>query len=333
MTAPIRMKLGRKRNSGAPRVRLTANHVPPAYTPPATLDRYSAVPAATIGMDGNDNVGDCTCADVDHELKSVEVCAGNAEVHSTAAEVLAAYSAITGYNPADPSTDQGAEMQSVRSYWQKTGFRLGGTVHKILLFAEVKPSDLNAVKWTLDEFGAVGIGIDLPNAAMDQFNSGQPWDVVPDDGGIDGGHAVAIVGYDKDYVWLYTWGALIKATWAWWAKYVVEVWVAFTAEVVNAKSGSSATGQTLYQLGQQMASLTGKPNPVPPPIPSPTPAPTPVPVPVPVPSDIHVDGADEQLMTDLAPWLAEHHVGDNHKAVEHVRAWVAAKQTAKSAVA
>jgi hypothetical protein len=287
MTAPTRYRLGRKApNLTKGRVFLTVGHVPDTYTPPATLDRYSAVPADSWGMDGNDDVGDCTCADVDHEVKSDQVAAGNPEVQSTTDEVLAAYSAITGYNPDDPNSDQGAEMQSVREYWRKTGFRLGGQVHKILLFAELHQQDLSLVKWSLDQFGSLGVGVNLPNSAMDQFNAGQPWDVVPDDGGIDGGHAVALVGYDAEYAYLVTWGRVQRATWAWWARYVEEVWTVLTQDFVNEHTGLDPLAGTLYDLGDQFKRVTGQPNPVPPPAPDPTPTPvppTPGPGPDPVP--------------------------------------------------
>lgn len=329
MTAPRTAgRLGRKPNQGKPRIRLTAAHVPLTYTPPATLDRYSAIPAATIGMDGNDNVGDCTCADVDHEIKSVQIAAGNPEVLSTAAEVLVAYSAITGYNPADPSTDQGAEMQSVRSYWQKTGFRLGGAVHKILLFAELAVHNDYLIRWALDQFGAIGIGVNFPNSAMDQFNAGQPWDVVKDDGGIEGGHAVAVVGYDGTYWYVVTWGQVQKVTAAWWRAYVEEAWTALTADFVNAHTGLDPLAGTLYDLGAQFAAVTGKPNPVPapaPPIPSPTPAPTPVPPgPSPTPGPAP-DAADIALVATLGPWSREHHIGRNEVAAKAFHAWLVAK--------
>ena len=321
MTAPTRQagRTGRLPNSGKPRVTLHSGHVPPAYTPPATLDRYSAIPAASLGMDGNDNVGDCTCADVDHEVKSVEVAAGNPEVASTAAEVLAAYSAITGYSPDDPNSDQGAEIQTVREYWQKNGFRLGGQVHKILLFAELDVRDGDLVEWALDQFGALGIGVNLSNSAMGQFNSGEPWDVVANDGGIDGGHAVALVGYDESYWYVITWGAVQKVTPAWFAKYVEEAWASLTADFVNAHSGDDPLGGTLYDLGQQFAAVTGKPNPVPPP--SPAPAPSPVPSPTPSP----VDPADVAFAAVLHPWVGAHHVGANHTVQVAAENWLQEK--------
>lgn len=323
MTNPTRTagKRGRKQNSGRPRVRLTREHVPASYLPPATLDRYSAIPAASIGMDGNDNVGCCTCADADHEVKSAQVAAGNPEVASTTAEVLAAYSAITGYNPADPSTDQGAEMQSVRDYWQKTGLTLGGTVHKILLFAELDVHTDTLMRWALDQFGTVGIGVNLPNSAMDQFNSGQPWDVVANDGGIDGGHAVAVVGYDASYWYVITWGQVQKVTPAWWRTYVEEAWTTLDADFVNAHSGDDALGGTLFDLGAQFQAVTGQPNPVQPVQPTPQPSPTPTPGPSRTP-----DAADIALVSVAGPWANEEHLSHQARAVARaIRAWRSAK--------
>lgn len=317
MTTPTR-KLGRKPNSGKPRVSLTADHVPATYSPPATLDRYSAIPAATLGMDGNNDVGDCTCADVDHEVKSAEVAAGNTEVASTAAEVLAAYSAITGYNPADPNTDQGAEMQRVREYWQKTGFTLGGVVHQVLLFADLDIHDTTLVKWALDQFGAVGLGINFPASAMDQFNAGQPWDAVAG-AQIEGGHAIALVGYDADYWYVVTWGAVQRMTPAFFAAYVEEAWTVLTKDFVDDHSGVDPLGGTLYQLGEQFAAVTGKPNPVRPPVPSPSPSPDPVP---PTPSPVTPDAADLALVASAGPWANEEHLTHTARTVATaIRAW------------
>lgn len=327
MTNPSRVagKLGRKPDPGGPRIRLNAAHVPANYTPPPSLDRYSAIPADTIGMDGNDSVGDCTCADVDHELKSAQVAAGNPEVASTAAEVLAAYSAITGYNPADPSTDNGAAMKDVRDYWQKTGFTLGGQVHQILLSAQVDAHDDNLIRWVLDQFGALGIGVNLPVSAMDQFRAGQQWDAVANDGGIEGGHAVAVVGYDGTYWYVVTWGQVQKVTPAWWRAYVEEAWTVMTADFVNAHSGLDPLAGSLYQLGQQFETVTGQPNPVKPPVPPiPTPSPEPTPTPVP-PAPSPTPGpppATLAFAAILRKWIGERHIGENHHLAIAGKVWL-----------
>lgn len=328
MTAPRRIagKLGRTPNRGRDRIRLTSDHKPSGYIPPDTLDHYTAVPVATWGMDGNDEVGDCTIADGDHETKYVEVLAGNAEASSTTDEVIGVYSAITGYDPADPSTDQGAEMQAVREYWRKTGLTLGGQPHQILLFAEIDHTDLDLVKWTLDEFGMVGLGVNFPDSAMKQFNAGEPWTVVK--GAQDeGGHAIALVGWDKDYAYVLTWGQVQKVAWSWWKKYVEEAWGAFSTERVNAVSGTTETAQTLYQLGQQFQRLTDQPNPVPPPAPSPSPTPDPEPTPSPSPDPAPpvVDDADQALADAVRDWAQERHFRDNRKIAEALEEWLRVK--------
>jgi hypothetical protein len=274
MTQPGALRFGRLPNDPSrPRVRLTAR--PAAYDPPAAVDWHTAVPAGSWGMDGNDAVGDCTLAEVDHTTKATEVAAGNPEVQSTAAEVLAAYSAITGYDPADPSTDQGAEMQQVRDWWRKRGVTLGGRQHTIALFAELDHRNLGLVKWAVAQFGPVGLGINCPRSALDQFNAGQPWTVVrgsPD----DGGHAIAFVGYDDQWAYVLTWGRVQRMSWGFFAAYVEEAWTQLSQEWVSAATGADPLAGTLHDLGEQFHAVTGLPNPFPTPGPVP-PGPPPFP--------------------------------------------------------
>lgn len=280
-TGPI-FKKGRLPRTPRPTIELRSTVIPPGYSPPAILDRYTAVPPASWGMDANDTIGDCTIADGDHEVKSSEVAAGNTEVNSTQQECISIYSAVTGYNPKDPNSDQGAEMQDVRKYWRTTGFTLGGKAHKILLYASLDIGNLNLVKWGVDQFNAVGLGINFPDSAMDQFNASEPWDVVPNAPTPTEGHAIALVGWDGTYWYIVTWGKIQKMTQAFFAKYVEEVWLSFTQDFVNSVSGNDPLKQSLYQMGQQFAQVTGQTNPIPTPAPSPVP-PTPQPQPQPQP--------------------------------------------------
>lgn len=55
--------------------------------------------------------------------------------------------------------------------------------------AKVDHTKPTEVKAALDVFGGLMIGIEFPRAAMDQFNAGRPWDVIRDDGGIEGGQS------------------------------------------------------------------------------------------------------------------------------------------------
>lgn len=279
------LRLGRLPNDpDKPRLKLTVggDALPTLPTPPAAVDYHTHVPTQTWGMDGNDNVGDCTCADVDHEVKALQIASGQPEVVSTADQCLAAYSAITGYNPADPNTDQGAVMQDVRDYWHKTGFTLGQTSDKILMFAELDIKHTDLIKLALSKLGAIGLGLNFPGSAMTQFDRNEPWDVVQG-ATIEGGHAVALVGYDASYWYVVTWGRVQKVTPAFFAKYFEEAWVSLSADFA-AGLGTDAFDQAVYALGESFTELTGRPNPVPAPSNTPPPAPAPAPTPAPSPA-------------------------------------------------
>jgi hypothetical protein len=255
-----------------------------AAAPPAVSDWLSPVPAANWGVEGNDAWGDCTCAGVAHKrIGDVFVNQGVTLSVSTA-QTLALYSAVTGFDPnAGPSgsnpTDQGALCQDVLDFWRKNGF-LG---EKIIAFAKVDLSNIAEVKQAIAMFGQIYCGFNFPGSAMDQFNAGQPWDVVKG-AQIEGGHCVTIGAYDAGGLECVTWGAVQRLTWAFLGKYFDEAWVIVTPDMVNAASGDDALGLTLFQLGQGFAALTGSPNPIPAPAPVPTPTPVPpAPTPVPVP--------------------------------------------------
>lgn len=244
--------------------------------PPASSDWLSPVPVGRWGMLANDQFGDCTCAGVGHKrIGDVYVNQGKT-LTVTDADALGLYSAVTGFNPNDPNTDQGAVCQDVLQYWQKHGF-LG---EKIVAFAKVDISNVTEVKQAIALFGQIYTGFNFPNTAMDQFNNGQPWDVVTG-ATIEGGHCVTIGAYDATGLECVTWGAVQKLTWAFFKKYFDEAWVIVTPDMIDPTSGKDVAGYDLYALGQDFSVLTGRANPVPQPTPQPTPAPPPLPVPAP----------------------------------------------------
>lgn len=313
MVTPARTpgKLGRLPNDPSkdrlalgPRLDTT---VPPS---PAVVDWLSKVASWPVFL--NDRLGDCTCAMLGHAVEAYTAYGRGVTATVTDQDVLKVYEKVSGYNPSDPSTDQGAVIQDVLNYWRTTG--IGG--HKILAFAQVDHTNPAEVKAAVNVFGALLVGIRFPAVAMDQFNQHQPWDAVHNDGGIEGGHAIH-VGHDDTSSVRYqvtTWGAVQGMTQAFWDKYVDECWVAISPEWLDA-AGHSPGGLDLYGLGEDLAALTGGPNPFPSPSPSPTPEP-------PAPA---VDPADRALAATLGSWLSEHHTGDNRRAATAVRTWMAAK--------
>jgi hypothetical protein len=85
-------------------------------------------------------------------------------------------------------------------------------------------------------FSAVGIGIEVPSSAMDQFNAGQPWTVVKNSP-IEGGHYVPAVAYDRTYIYVVTWGKIQPMAWSFLKTYNDESVAYLSTEMlVNNKS-------------------------------------------------------------------------------------------------
>lgn len=263
----------------------------PLPTRPSTADWLSQV--TEWPMYGNDRYGDCTFASPGHLIQAWTTYSQGATVTIGEDAVIGAYSALTGFTPDNPSTDQGAYIQDVMGYWRTTG--IGG--HAILAYAAVDVSNLDEVELAIELFGAVNVGVNLPESAMDQFDRGRPWDVVRGSR-IAGGHCVPVGRYTDagtagDSLACVTWAKVQPLTQAFWQRYVDEAWIAITEDWVNT-NGTNPLGLDLYALGQDLQQLTGEPNPIPAPQPTPTPTPTPGPTP---------DDADRALATAARSWL------------------------------
>ena len=303
-------KLGRLPHDPTLRAATLGAHLTGALpaNPPA-IDWLSSVKGWP--MYSNDQWGDCVFAEIGHHIEVVTTYGRGTTIVVSNADILAAYSAVTGFDPhAGPPgnnpTDQGTNVADALAYWQQTG--IAG--HKILAYAKVDHTQASEVDAAINLFGAVMVGVNLPNSAMQQFEAGQPWQLVTPDGGIDGGHAVLVGAYDvagasREAV---TWGARQAVTDSWWFKYVEECWAVIAPEWLNA-AGESPEGIDLYGLGVDFAAVTGQPNPFPAPRPQPAPSP--------------VDAADVALAQALRPFVAQHHVSHEYRQLAGIaKAWL-----------
>ena len=71
--------------------------------PPTSVDFYSKVTGWP--MYGNDQYGDCVEAGTGHHEEQISRYGQGATVEVTDQQVLDMYSAVTGFNPDDPTTD------------------------------------------------------------------------------------------------------------------------------------------------------------------------------------------------------------------------------------
>jgi hypothetical protein len=174
--------------------------------PPTAFGHYSLV--KDWGMLGNDIVGDCVLAGAAHETMLWTTEAKRA-TEFTPQSVLADYSAITGYDSSDASTDQGTDMQVAAKYRQKMGLLdAHGVRHKVGAYVSIETGNVDDMKLATYLFGAIGVGIILRHSNMDQFAKGEKWTYDYNSPEI-GGHYVPMFGWsDDDNFFVCTWGVV-----------------------------------------------------------------------------------------------------------------------------
>jgi hypothetical protein len=169
----------------------------------------------------NDKLGDCTCASVAHGRMIFAALIGEA-LTITDADIERMYE-HSGWKPAESeATDQGWTLEAAAEYAKTIGL-LG--VPDIDAWAGVNVGDDEAQQVAMELFGGLSSGIECPKSALEQFQEGKPWTVVPGSE-IAGGHAIwkakavlAGTGLSSVYV---TWGGLAPAEEAWDKTYVDE---------------------------------------------------------------------------------------------------------------
>jgi hypothetical protein len=210
-----------------------------AFPPKVAYERPLA-----YGMLANDLLGDCTIAAALH-LQMVWSSVANAgKIPSfTDEEAIALYSAIGGYKPGDPSTDQGCVETDVLNYWKATGMQ----GNNIAGYATVDVNNLDQLKAAAYIFGGVYIGIQVPAYIMN-VPAGGSWSY-PGSGDttIEGGHAIPVVGYGSQGVTIISWGALYHFNYQFWADNCDEGYALVDPEWIKA-SGVSPSGLALDDL-------------------------------------------------------------------------------------
>src|ERR1700733_9167686 len=103
------MKLGKLNPVHDPRTLMLANYLTPDTLPqvPAEYAYAKNIGASAWGMMDNDKIGDCTCAAAGHLIMEWTDDNG-ALVTPATKQIIAAYSAITGYDPKTGLNDNGA---------------------------------------------------------------------------------------------------------------------------------------------------------------------------------------------------------------------------------
>lgn len=163
----------------------------------------------------NDTLGDCTCASVAHGCMVFAAMLG-LELTITDADIERMYE-HSGWKPSESeATDQGWTLEAAADFAQKIGLLGSEAVPApdIDVSAGVEVEDDEAQQVAMELFGGLSSGMECPKSALEQFQEGKPWTVVPGSE-IAGGHAIwkvksilADTGLASVYV---TWGGLAPA--------------------------------------------------------------------------------------------------------------------------
>lgn len=192
---------------------------------------------ASWPMYANDRFGDCVFAGAAHETTLLAKEAG-CDLTFRDSDVLSDYAAATGFRESDPSTDNGSDIQAAAAYRKATEIiDAAGRRHQIACYVALEPGNIQHLYYASYLFGTVGIGLALPNSALDQAAQGGVWDVVAGSGSA-GGHYVPLLGRRADGLLVtVSWGALQPMTEKFFATYCDEAVAFISIEcMVNQKS-------------------------------------------------------------------------------------------------
>jgi hypothetical protein len=199
-------------------------------------------------MLANDKIGDCTIAAAAHmEMNWQAVANAGTPLVITDEQVIADYSAVTGYDPSNGSNDNGAVELDVLAYWQTTG--IAG--RKIAGKATLDYHNIDQIKAATYIFGGVYLGFSVPAFIMEDTGN-HTWNAQQRDTQIVGGHAIPIFGYGRAGCTCVSWGDLYHMSWDFWLEYVDEAYAVVSTDWLKA-TGLSPTGLDLTGL---MADLT-----------------------------------------------------------------------------
>ena len=205
-------RLGRNRPvARCPRLSLRNYLMKSLPAPPATLDYAPAAASALANIYMNDTLGDCVIAGMAHVEGVLSGNAGNLVTY-TSDQIVALYSAIGGYVPGNPNTDNGCDEQTALNYWQQHGAPAGS--HRIAGWIAVDPHNVTECQTALWLFENLVFGVELPDEWVNPMPSasGFLWAKAgpPDP---NNGHCFVGVGYDDVGPTIDTWGMLGTIAW------------------------------------------------------------------------------------------------------------------------
>lgn len=226
-------------------------------------ETWPAVPAmgweATVdpsswGMLGNDQYGDCAEAGILHLVQAQSANAGNL-LSATTDQALALYSAVTGFNPNDPNSDQGTVLTDLLAWIQKNGLEMtdmtGKTVTvEVVGSAAFDITSIAQMRYATYLFGGSYLGINCPEQCEEDLSNWNFAAGLP----IAGGHCIPRVGEGAAGGQIVSWADVIPFSNGFWTAYGDEGYVVVTKAWLNAQA-LAPSGLDLNGLVSAMKNL------------------------------------------------------------------------------
>jgi hypothetical protein len=197
------MKFGRRQPAAlGPHLRLARYLTARLPAPPPSVDYSSLALPSLRDIMGNDAYGDCVFACANH-VQGVATGNAGALVHATLAQVLAQYTAVTGFDPNNPATDQGADEITALNWYCANGFANGG---RPLGWIYIDGSNKLEVQTAIDLFEHLIVCAGLPDPWISPMPMGDGflWDSGSPNP--NNGHSFMSFGYDSFGAKIDSWG-------------------------------------------------------------------------------------------------------------------------------
>jgi peptidoglycan hydrolase-like protein with peptidoglycan-binding domain len=201
--------------------------------PPAPI--VDSIPVYMYPMDGNDVMGDCVVADLDHAIQTISGLLTGTQRNFTPAQIISYYqtqnpnfdpNGTASTNGPGSSADGGMDIQTFLEYAVAQSLILG--------FGKVdwtKPAVLQAAIYL--GLALIG-GVQLQQAQLDQFPV--LWDSIPGSP-IDGGHGIPYIAYNAQGATVIyktvSWGQIVPCTAGFVLNQTDELWFIITKDHID----------------------------------------------------------------------------------------------------
>ena len=194
-------------------------------------------------MLGNDRYGDCGVAGLQHLFM-----ADAANIHRVEA-FPDEEQAVSYYLDYTSGQDGGVVLSDYLAYVRRHGYY----AHAVSAYAPVDVHDVPTLQFAIWAYDAAYTGIAVTQQMQEDFQNGQPWTLESLESPVLGGHCIPIVGYDSNFLYAITWGAVQPIAYSAWHYMSEEAWAVITGELAN----GDGHGLSLHTLQADLNRLEG----------------------------------------------------------------------------